>query len=111
MGDWGVHEWCQQLVRDVVHSKKFEGREWAISLQFLAGAVSTGSWLQARGWQTEGNCECGAQDTLNHRQEGCRVREACPVRELVSGGLSIVQVDKAGTPVRWHAANLCSSRQ
>ncbi len=67
MGDSVKHDWCQQLIRDLVHTNKFEGRARAIALQMLAGSVPTGSRLQAHGWQSEIVCECGARDTIGHR--------------------------------------------
>ena len=79
LGDHGEHEWCQQLVRDLVLTEGFDGRARAIALQLLAGTVPTGSWLNAHGWQTEGLCGCGASDTLAHRLGGCTIREGCPI--------------------------------
>ena len=71
-------------MRDLVHTKKFDGRARAIAVQIMAGAVPTGSWLHAHGWKTDGLCECGAQDTLAHRLNGCAVRCGCPVKGVRS---------------------------
>ncbi len=49
MGDWAGREWCQQLVRDVVHSEKFDGRAWALSVQ-LRGRHGTHWVVASRAW-------------------------------------------------------------
>ncbi len=40
VGDRSEHMWCQQLVRDIVHTKKFEGRARALSLFFFSLSLS-----------------------------------------------------------------------
>ena len=69
----GGHEeagWCHQLVKDLVHTRGFDGRCRALSLQLLSGTVPTAAWLQAQGWKSE--CRCGRvqPDTLQHRLGG-----------------------------------------
>ena len=49
LGTWSEHEWCQQLVRDLVHTKNFESRARALTVQLFAGTVPAGAWRQAHG--------------------------------------------------------------
>ena len=64
------------------------GREKSLLMQMVWGTVPTNKWLADHGWAVEPTCQCGEQDTLEHRTQ-CGARgwtgpEVAPV-QFISG--------------------------